>query len=92
MSSNAIRKKVRHCVIYNEGSELLAVSREGSYFVFHMKCHCCPRFMFLHKIRVDDPQFNIEEFRVVSPRAREIMNTIRDYITFLRAASLGGTI
>lgn len=92
MSSNAIRKKVRHCVIYNEGSELLAVSREGSYFVFHMKCHCCPRFMFLHKIRVDDPQFGLNEFCVPTPRAWEIMNTIRDYINFLRAAALGGAI
>jgi len=92
MESNAIRKKVQHCVIYTEGSEVLAVSREGNYFIFHMKCHCCPRFLYLHKIRVDDSQFTLEEFRVPSSRAKEIMKSISNYIDSLRAAALGSAI
>lgn len=88
--SNSIRSKIHHCVIYTEDAERLAVCREGDCFVFHMQCHCCHRFRFLCKVRVDDPQFGLNEFCVLTPRAKEIMDFIRNYISFLRTAYEGG--
>lgn len=87
-----IKNKIRRCIIYTEGTERLAVAREGDFLIFSMQCHCCPRFRFLCKIPVNDKKFDIEEFCVPTPRAKEIMDFVREYICFLQIAYEQGTI